>query len=487
MKIYRLLIIGAALFVCSACNNWLDVTPADTVDEEELYKEGQGYRNALNGVYRQMAMESMYGCEMSFGLVDVMGLMYSPYGIPTTSKYYNVCNGHDYSGIKVKNMIEPMWSKTYNSIANCNNMLERIVGEDPGKFAGGKLEQDMIHGEALALRAFLHFDMLRLFAPAKVKDDGKTYIPYFEKYPSRFEPYLTVEDVLAKVRRDLEEAGKLVAPFDTIPEHREWMTTYVRFENAGRQVSDRTPSDMFYSYRGYRMNYYAICGVLARVYNYSGMHKEANDMAQQVIDAKGSAGSFFTFTTKNNIVREGNRKLYDDLLFALSNTKMFDIYEMANKPGDDLIFILNNSYNLFDDPDDVRQSLTEKVLYNTYCNKYLRPTTGRLVIYTEDMIPMIRLSEMYYIQAEYEMSVENWTGAAQKLDKVREGRNCTIGRLSVVDKKSCENALIAEANREFMCEGQLFFYYKKLGKSPGYNTLSNEQFYLPLPDNETIH
>lgn len=487
MKTYRLLLISAVWLALSACNNWLDITPADSVTEEKLYETGQGYRNALNGVYKQIATEAVYGGEMSYGLVDVMGQVYASYRIPSSHKYYEVASEYKYTGKKIKDVIENLWSKTYNSIANCNNMIGRIVGEEAGKFAGGKMEQDMIHGEALALRAILHFDMLRLFAPAKIKDDQKKYIPYFETYPSRFEPNQSVEEILEKVIRDLDEAKNLVASFDTIPERLEWMSVRYRYEGETLNSSEFNVTELFYTYRGYRMNYFAICAMLARVYNYAGMYKEANDIAQTVIEAKGRSGNLFTFTPVGNVVEQGNRKLYNDLIFALSNSKMFEIYELANTSGNDFIFSLNNYYGMFDDPSDVRRSLTDKVGYLYYCNKYLKPSTGAAVKFTEDMIPMIRLSEMYYIQAEYEMSVANWTAAAQKLDKVREGRNCTIGNLDITDEESFLEQLFAEVNREFMSEGQVFFYYKKFGKSPGYNTLTDEQFYLPLPDNETIH
>ena len=51
------------------CSNWLDVTPEGSVDEKDLFSTGEGYRNALNGVYRQMSLTSMYGQQMSWGVV----------------------------------------------------------------------------------------------------------------------------------------------------------------------------------------------------------------------------------------------------------------------------------------------------------------------------------------------------------------------------------------------------------------------------------
>lgn len=497
MKIYNLIIGCAVLVGLSACNDWLDVTPEDTVTEDELYKTGEGYRNALNGVYQQMSSSDMYGGEMSWGMVDALGRMYMvggrSGGIPSTSAYYQILKNNNYASTKVTPIVEQMWSKTFNSIANCNNLLERIREEDPAKFRGYELEQHLIEGEALALRAILHFDMFRLFAPAPVKDDGRAYIPYFETYPLRYETRIPLQEGLERVRRDLIKAKELVAPFDTLAEHQMWMKINYRFEGC-RRVGNTTdlPTDLFYAYRGYRMNYYAICAMLARVYNYSGMHAEANELAQEVIDASFEREKYFSFTPGSDM-ENGNRKLYNDLIFSLSNTKIFDIYEARNIVNNKSIFLLNNYPRMFDDEGDFRKKYLVTVTGSTgICNKYLNTYTGQFTDFAEDMLPMIRLSEMYYIQAEYEMEQGNAALAESKLEAVREGRNCTIGNLHIKDKNPSEvkdafrSELIKEAHREFMSEGQVFFYYKKLGIRPSGMT-SDEHFYFPLPDNELIN
>ena len=183
MKINKIILAVLLPIMLSSCEQWLDVAPDDQVNEETLFANGDGYRNALNGVYRDMATTQMYGRELTWGFVDVMGWVYDPLTI-----YYD-CSNHEsydvllgkYNVQVVKNISEAFWSQAYNSIANCNNIIARIDGENPSKFAGGEEERNMIHGEALALRAYLHFDMLRLFAPAPKVADDKGYIPYYER------------------------------------------------------------------------------------------------------------------------------------------------------------------------------------------------------------------------------------------------------------------------------------------------------------------
>lgn len=64
----------------------------------------------------------------------------------------------------------------YHVIADCNDLIDHVSKESASAFEFGEIEKAKIYGEALAMRAFVHFDLLRLFAPAK--DDGKRYIPY---------------------------------------------------------------------------------------------------------------------------------------------------------------------------------------------------------------------------------------------------------------------------------------------------------------------
>ena len=98
---------------------------------------------------------------------------------------------------------------------------------------------------------------------------------------------------------------------------------------------------------------------------------------------------------------------------------------------------------------------------------------------------MIRLSELYYIQAEYFFRYGTLDQVKQALDAVRMGRGCTIGKLNITDEDSFNKELLKEARREFMGEGQLFYYYKKLGIRPS-NMTSDDKFIFPLPDNETV-
>ena len=63
-------------------------------------------------------------------------------------------------------------------------------------------------GEAYACRALMHFDLLRLFAPALINDDQGTYVPYVDTYPEIYATSMQVAPFLDKVIADLSKSKK---------------------------------------------------------------------------------------------------------------------------------------------------------------------------------------------------------------------------------------------------------------------------------------
>ena len=481
-KTYILLFTAlAALF--SACSDWLDVRPSDTLTQDDLFSEGDGYRVALNGVYRQMAETSLYGRDLTWGYLDAAAQMYDSWSLGTNTLYDKFAS-FEYTDGTVESTIGTIWLNIFNSIANCNNILGNIDNEPASKFHGGESERQLIKGEALALRAFLHLDILRLFAPAPKDDDGKDYVPYVDYYPVTFKEYASNREVLGRIIADLQAAKELVRPFDTSEEHNYWMTVNARFENFDGSSIGNPPSDIFYTYRGYRMNYYAICAALARAYNYAGPYDEENykkafDETQLVIDGNyNDEQDYFYFSYPST----GNMRLYHDIIFCLSNQKTVTNYTDENT-GNTKLYV-NNVSTIFDDLSDVRYTfLLNTESYNVKSLKY--STESNTVC--ADMIPILRLSEMYYIRAEYYDRIGQPLQAALEIDAVREGRNCAGGKYPAIIEQNPDGwfaeEIVKEANREFVGEGQLFFYYKRLGINPPYTYDAN--FVFPLPDNES--
>lgn len=56
-----------------SCNNWLDVDPKSQVKDKDLFASKWGFKEALSGVYSLMTKEGLYGKELTFGWLGVLG------------------------------------------------------------------------------------------------------------------------------------------------------------------------------------------------------------------------------------------------------------------------------------------------------------------------------------------------------------------------------------------------------------------------------
>ncbi len=78
-----------------------------------------------------------------------------------------------------------------------------------------ELYYKLIKGEALGLRAMLHFDMLRLFGPLWTEKEQAS-IPYQTSSERIVEPLLSADSVLNCVLTDLTRAADLLKDVDPV-------------------------------------------------------------------------------------------------------------------------------------------------------------------------------------------------------------------------------------------------------------------------------
>ncbi len=166
------------------------------------------------------------------------------------------------------------------------------------------VERDLILGEAKALRGLLHFELLRLFAPAPVKNRTVNAIPYQNTYPSHVTPPSPVSVVMDNVIKDLEEAQQLVVKNDTVT-NRTAMSQKLQSLLSG---SSTTQGGLFFNFRMHRMNYVAIQGVLARVYLYNGDRANALKKAEFLYKTYSPAGrlKWWAFTNESESKEKTN-------------------------------------------------------------------------------------------------------------------------------------------------------------------------------------
>lgn len=462
-------IIGLLLLVImglTSCEKWLDVQPKTKIKSDDLLQTAAGYRDALVGAYTLLNNQQIYGRELSFGFVDVIAQQYDVYN----NTVYNEVSKWNYGTVAVRSQIDNIWAKMYNTIANLNNILDHI---EEGKALLSADEYAVIKGEALAMRAYLHFDLLRLFGSS---DLSQTAVPYLDHLATKITSPLKGTEVLVRIIEDAKQAAVLLAA-DPILSGKK----YIHSE------------DPFFNNRHQRFNYFAVNALLARAYMWGGQKSEAltviNSMAPQLDNVfpwvqSGSISTLndkdkdFTFSTEN--------------LLALQVVNLRDIantWFISAFPGNQLQRGPYYYEEMFEKStigaNDFRLLFTSRLIdYNYIQYKYYQPDSYRAAY--AQMIPLIRRSELNYMAAECLVGTDN-VKAIELLNEVRTHRGLSVLLSNSLDEQAIRNEILKEYRKEFQAEGQLFYYCKRTKQSQfptSYTKLTDKEYVLPKPDNE---
>ena len=178
-------ILGILFFslLSVSCQEWLDVSPSTEVKYDDLFSYKNGFKDQLTGVYTALCSEELYGAHLGFGMLDALGQQY--YWNQEAGTYYYL-HRFVYDNPKSEEVINSIWNNMYNAIANVNILLQGIE-DHRGILAAD--EEKIYEGEAYALRAFLHFDLLRLFGKSYVSGAGEKAIPYVSKISKEITPF----------------------------------------------------------------------------------------------------------------------------------------------------------------------------------------------------------------------------------------------------------------------------------------------------------
>jgi hypothetical protein len=504
MKKYIVIIMSLMAF--GSCKKYLDVKPQSEVDETQLFSSAQGFREALNGVYTLCASTDLYGGNLTFGgyINNVATGNYTTGGLDVLAQNYQFQDVISQS-IQNFNYTQPVfvatttdiWNTGYRAIANCNYILAAIDAKK-SIFTGN--DYQLIKGEALALRAYLHFDLLRMFAPSYASNATAKAIPYVTVVSTKSTAFSTVSVALDSCIADLNRAKTLLKASDPI------LSGYlVGYPGQVGQNEDSNP-DLFYQNRRHRMNYYTVCGELARVDLYKNDYANALINAQIVITSKvfpwTNQDDFFAkdVTKKDRIFYKeliscwfvDNTTIYNQLsnlftgvppVLSATTDQIGEIYEIAQAGADDWRYkqwFLATSSAAGGNASE--RAVVQKYIENTTPIVNLHPLVA----------PAMRLTEMYYIAAEASYNTGDAGSALNYFNTVREKRGIGDSVATVTDKATFINLLLTEARKEFYGESQIFYMYKRLNhgipiSSTYIQPASDKIFVFPLPVDELAY
>ena len=451
----------------TSCEGFLDITPDGQVKRDEMLATNEGVEDALYGVYAKLRNTTLYGQEMYFSSLEIMSqtlYCYGNTGVTALGQY-------DYNNTTVKNVFALVWNDMYNNISNVNSVLNAPLVDGATAYPA-----NIYKGEALALRAMMHFDLMRLFAEQITVNPNAKGIPYATEFSLKTPDFETLAENYNHVLADLQEAERLLADEG-------------EYENTTSFMSDRM----------IHLNLHAVRALMARVYLTKGDKDKALEYAEKVIAQSGRQ-----LKTKTEVINDVAGVLskkeclfgvyfsgfYTQVSAKLQQTISYssldlrgDFMEMYEKGVSGLDFRTTAYFTSVDMGGTAKYRLSKFTdIYDLQNNASARPA---------DLIQginMIRLPEMYYIAAECLLD-RDYQKALDYFNAVVTNRG--LDALSGAGEETLTQEVInTERYKEMIGEGQTFFNMKRQNLSiPSYDnsvTYRPEDgiYVVPVPDSE---
>lgn len=415
------IVIILSIFVFAGCGeDWLELDPSTALTPSMAFQSFDDAEVALRGVYNTFWTRSTgatyYGADIyTFG--DVKGddvRTWEP-GKRTGSQYrYIETPESSTSGF---------WTRPYVGLLNVNAIIDE-VDNLPATTPAEIAQKDNIRGQALALRALFHFDLVRIYG--RLPENGS---------PSDLGVAL---------------ADRVIAPTENLPRN----TVGEIYDLVIQDFSDAIPLLTDVRVTNGTINSWGAKSLLARVYLYTQQYGQAFTLAEDVINngpydlltydeyaaswglGYASEGIFeIIFNAQQNSDREGLGYLWDPTGYgAVTLTDSF--IELMDQDPDDI----RNSI-ILDDPRDGRRGFLAK--YPGKDGQSERINNPRV----------IRLAEVYLIAAEAALKSGNQTAAnnyIKALYDIRTNRDNDVGNVDL-------DRILLERRKELVGEGHRFF------------------------------
>ena len=206
MKKYSYILLALPLLLGS-CEAYLDVNPKSEVTDKELFSTAEGCEDAIYGIYTEMGTnKNLFAYALTFAYPELMT------GNFTISQSDNLAYVVQrlWEHENAITVAENLWINGYKAIGYVNKALMHVLPKSDDEFRHIRLYK----GELLALRAYLHFEMARIFAVPFASGDAAAKakaIPYVTTYGIEVTPYSSLDKVFEEIVGDLTEAEKYLA------------------------------------------------------------------------------------------------------------------------------------------------------------------------------------------------------------------------------------------------------------------------------------
>lgn len=430
-------ILFCALAFASCKKAFFDLQPTNSVALTSAVKSEADLNAVTNGLYNSLRSVNLFGRTLIVK-GDLMGDdVYLKTG--NSGRYLWA---RDYNATAANADMEGTWNSAYGAIKNANTVI--------GANLASSAIVDELKGEAYAIRALMHFELVKNFAKPYTVDPNALGVPLVTKFDQNALPTRnTVKEVYQQIVSDLNQAYTLVKL------------------NPGQSFTISSTNTTRTKNTSY-ITKYGVKALLARVYQHMGDWTNAKDAALDVIN---NGGYTLTDTTgynnywKNPASRtdkvETIFEVSSDISGNLGTNSLSAFYDQFGGGYGD-VWVTTEHYNQYSATDIrsrvIRTSTTVSpgnTVYTIY--KYQNNTNAA----DKDDTKVIRYADVLLILAEAYANLNDEANARLRLNEVAKKRDPVFAGYTSSGAQLI-NDIIAERRKEFAFEGLRFWDFTRL-------------------------
>lgn len=193
MKKYNLILLQVGLTMLTACGDFLELTPQDSLSPTTYYNTAAEVEKAVNGIYQVLTTQGGASFILSPEVISDNCVYSSASGSEWLAFTKGALNPST-------SYVEEKWTKDYRGIARANLVIYNL--ENRPDMIISEAHRLQFEGEARFLRAYFYADLLNYFGGVPLIDGPKESLKEYNLPRSTAEE--TLEFILIDVNRAIE-------------------------------------------------------------------------------------------------------------------------------------------------------------------------------------------------------------------------------------------------------------------------------------------
>jgi hypothetical protein len=480
MKVLKSITTTSMLLLLSvcviSCKDFFDITPSDTIKEDNFYKNREDLNASAIGMYESLAQEThkflLWG-DARADMVTTAQLEPDPY--VNEFVVNNVTSNNPYTN----------YAGIYRTIARCNRQMEKVYNVQKLDSKIDARDAGAFYGEALLLRAICYYELVRTYDkfPIITSDYAETitYVNAEGQTVTKPTLSLTSEQINAIYRmpKDQQEVWKLIyndvlSALGMIPVNYKWNDQVLSAQERYGRVSQPLAATL-----------------AAEIALWLGEYQTASSLCDLTIkNSNQSLGTAGTWFNQFSSAYSGGHSLF---LLGYQYEKVFEVNRLQEftssvrkdggkyflKPVSPMVNVLFTD-NVSPADADIRAQASFKVVNgDTVIWKYIgmdNVLSMRPAYQSNASWSVMRSADAWLLKATADLMLNNYASAFNFINMVRTARGLVIldkATFNYTDKVVMDKMIFDERAREFAFEGRRWYDLMLQSKLNGKNMLAD--------------